>query len=93
MQAKKFLIAACILGLIAAFFAFDLGHYFTLDYFKAQQAAINDYYSAHALQTAAIFLEIRLWRSVTGITQYACAPLRSNPKQFRKQTSPSSISA
>ena len=41
--------------LIGAFFAFDLGHYFTLDYFKSQQAAITAYYAAQPLRTVAIF--------------------------------------
>ena len=42
--------------LIGAFFVFDLGHYFTLDYFKSQQAAIAAYYAAQPLRTVAIFL-------------------------------------
>ena len=41
--------------LIGAFFVFDLGHYFTLDYFKSQQAAIAAYYAAQPLRTVAIF--------------------------------------
>jgi uncharacterized membrane protein YdjX (TVP38/TMEM64 family) len=58
MHKSKLLIAAVIVGLIAAFFAFDLAHYFTLEYFKSQQAAINSYYAAHAFETAAIFFAI-----------------------------------
>src|ERR1700716_4368689 len=58
MQKSKFLIAVAILGLIAAFFAFDLGHYFTLEYFKSQQAAIDGYYAANPLKTTAIFFAI-----------------------------------
>src|ERR1700694_539273 len=58
MQKSKLLIAVAVLGLIAAFFAFDLGHYFTLEYFKSQRTAIDSYYAAHALQTAAIFFAI-----------------------------------
>ncbi|MEO7727575.1 MAG: dihydrolipoyl dehydrogenase [Burkholderiales bacterium] len=58
MPTRKLLIAACILGLIVAFFAFDLGHYFTLEYFKSQQAAIAGYYAANSWQTAAIFFAI-----------------------------------
>ncbi len=58
MHKSKLLIAAVILGLIAAFFAFDLGHYFTLEWFKSQQAAIADYYAAKPVQAVAIFFAI-----------------------------------
>ncbi len=53
-------------ALVAAFFAFDLGHFFTLDYFKSQQAAINDYYAANPLATAAIFFAAYV--AVTGLS-------------------------
>lgn len=58
MRKSKWVVAAAVLGLIAAFFAFDLAHYFTLDYFKSQQAAINSFYSAHAVQTVAVFFAV-----------------------------------
>ncbi len=58
MQTRKLLIAAVILGLFVAFFAFDLGHYFTLDYFKSQQAAIDHYYAMNPLRTVAIFFAV-----------------------------------
>ena len=58
MRKSKLLAAVAIIGLIAAFFAFDLAHYFTLDHFKSQQASINDYYPAHAVETTAIFFAI-----------------------------------
>jgi pyruvate/2-oxoglutarate dehydrogenase complex dihydrolipoamide dehydrogenase (E3) component/uncharacterized membrane protein YdjX (TVP38/TMEM64 family) len=48
-------LIAAIVVLAGAFFAFDLAHFFTLDYFKSQQAAINAYYAANPLKTAAIF--------------------------------------
>ena len=51
MNKAKVLIIVAIGALVAAFFAFDLGHYFTLGYFKSQQAAIAEYYAAHALAT------------------------------------------
>ncbi len=47
-----------MVALVGAFFAFDLGHFFTLDYFKSQQAAIGEYQAAHPLQTAAIFFVV-----------------------------------
>ena len=55
MQRRKLLLIAVVAVLIGAFFAFDLGHYFTLDYFKSQQAAITAYYAAQPLRTVAIF--------------------------------------
>jgi pyruvate/2-oxoglutarate dehydrogenase complex dihydrolipoamide dehydrogenase (E3) component/uncharacterized membrane protein YdjX (TVP38/TMEM64 family) len=58
MHKSQWLIAAAVLGLIAAFFAFDLAHYFTLEYFKSQQAAIAGYYAANAFMTVAIFFGI-----------------------------------
>jgi pyruvate/2-oxoglutarate dehydrogenase complex dihydrolipoamide dehydrogenase (E3) component/uncharacterized membrane protein YdjX (TVP38/TMEM64 family) len=58
MTKTRVLVLASIVALIAAFIAFDLGHYITLDYFKSQQAAINDVYIAHPLRTAAIFFAV-----------------------------------
>jgi pyruvate/2-oxoglutarate dehydrogenase complex dihydrolipoamide dehydrogenase (E3) component/uncharacterized membrane protein YdjX (TVP38/TMEM64 family) len=55
---RRILIVVVIAALLAAFFAFDLGHYFTLGYFKSQQAAIGDYYAANSIKTAAIFFAI-----------------------------------
>ncbi|WP_418064574.1 FAD-dependent oxidoreductase [Sedimenticola thiotaurini] len=40
--------------LIASFFLFDLGQYFSLDYLKSQQSALETYRQAHPLQTAAL---------------------------------------
>ncbi len=51
---------------MAAFFAFDFHRYFTLDFFKAQQAAIDAYYRAHPLQTAAIYFLVYV--VVTGLS-------------------------
>ena len=52
MNGRKLLTLIAIVALIAAFFAFDLGRYFTLDYFKSQQGAIDAFYAAHPAQTA-----------------------------------------
>ena len=57
---------AAIVALIAAFFAFDLGHYFSLDYFKSQQAAIDAFYQANPLKTAALFFAAYV--AVTGLS-------------------------
>ncbi|HZP86536.1 MAG TPA: FAD-dependent oxidoreductase [Burkholderiales bacterium] len=51
----RLLLLIALVALIAAFFAFDFGRYFTLAYFKSQQAAFDAFYRAHPLQTAAVF--------------------------------------
>jgi uncharacterized membrane protein YdjX (TVP38/TMEM64 family) len=55
---SRYLIVAIIVALVAAFIAFDLGNYFTLDYFKSQQAAIAGYYAANSAATIATFFAI-----------------------------------
>src|SRR5205085_2667822 len=47
-----------IVALVAAFFAFGLGRYFTLDYFKTQQAAITGARDAHPVAAAAVFFAV-----------------------------------
>lgn len=44
--------------MIAAFFFFDLNRHFSLEYFKTEQGAINDFYTANPLATAAIYFAI-----------------------------------
>ncbi|PWF44036.1 FAD-dependent oxidoreductase [Massilia glaciei] len=43
---------------VAAYFAFDLGRYFTLDFLKAQQQSFQAYHAAHPAQAVAIFFGI-----------------------------------
>ena len=66
MNKSKVLIIVVLGALVAAFFALDLGHFFTLGYFKSQQAAIAEYYAAHAFTTAAIFFAAYV--AVTGLS-------------------------
>ncbi|MDB5810664.1 MAG: associated Golgi protein [Betaproteobacteria bacterium] len=47
-----------MVALFVAFLVFDVGHFFTLAYFKSQQATISEYQAAYPLQTAAIFILI-----------------------------------
>ncbi|HEV8520348.1 MAG TPA: pyridine nucleotide-disulfide oxidoreductase, partial [Burkholderiales bacterium] len=58
MNKSKLLILIVIAALIAAFFLLDLGRYFSLDYFKSQQAAISNFYSANPIKSVAIFFGI-----------------------------------
>jgi len=66
MSKGRIIVLVVIAALVAAFFAFDLKQYFSLDYFKAQQAAIDGYFAAHPLQTAAIYFLIYV--AVTGLS-------------------------
>ncbi len=58
MKASKIVLIAVAASLIAAFFAFDLGQYFRLDYFKSQQAAIDLCYQANPVVTALGFFSL-----------------------------------
>ena len=66
MSRSKLLIVAVIASLVAAFFVFDLGQYFRLEYFKSQQAAIDAFYRANPLRTAALFFVAYV--AVTGLS-------------------------
>jgi len=55
MKASKIALIAVAAALISAFFAFDLGQYFRLDYFKSQQAAIDLCYRDSPLLVALAF--------------------------------------
>jgi len=55
MKRSRLLLLLGFAALAVAFFAFDLGRYFTLDYFQAQRGAIEARVAAHPLQSAAIF--------------------------------------
>lgn len=55
---SKLVLLLVILILVIAFFAFDLGHYLTLDYLKSRQLAFNDYYLQHRLATLLVYFLI-----------------------------------
>ncbi len=58
MKKSKILVFVALIVMIAAFFVFDLGKYFSLDYFKAQQAAITASYQANPIEVGAIFFAV-----------------------------------
>ena len=60
------MLIVVIAALVAAFFIFDLGRYFSLDFFRTQQAAIDTYYRGQPLQAAAIYFLIYV--VVTGLS-------------------------
>ncbi len=55
MNRNKLLLLALLIAAIAAFFAFDLGRFLSLDYLKSQQAALAAHYAANRVQTLAIY--------------------------------------
>ena len=66
MKAGRLVVLAVIAALVAAYFAFDLGRYLSLDFFKAQQAAIDAYFQADPIQAAAIYFVVYV--AVTGLS-------------------------
>jgi dihydrolipoamide dehydrogenase len=66
MKMSKILLATGIAALVGGFFLFDLGQYFSLEYFKSQQAVIDAYYQAHPWQTTLLFFT--LYVAVTSLS-------------------------
>jgi dihydrolipoamide dehydrogenase len=58
MTRTRGLLLLALVALVAAFFAFDLARYFSLDWFRAQRSVIDAYYAAQPLQTAAIYFVV-----------------------------------
>ena len=66
MNKSRVLLLIVLVALIYGFFAFDLGQYFSLEYFKLQQEGINAYYQANPVQTSVLFFV--LYVAVTGLS-------------------------
>jgi len=66
MNPRKLLLLLALGLLVGAFFVFDLGRFFSLDYFKSQQAAIEAWRAAHPVLTAGLFFAIYV--VVTGLS-------------------------
>jgi dihydrolipoamide dehydrogenase len=66
MTQGRIAVLLVIAALVAAFFALDLRHYFSLEYFESQRAAIEAYRAAHPLECAAIYFAIYV--AVTGLS-------------------------
>ena len=58
MKGSKLLVVAIIAAIGIAFFAFDLGRFLSLDYFRTQQEALETFAHANPLQAGAAFLAI-----------------------------------
>ncbi|MCC7546668.1 MAG: FAD-dependent oxidoreductase [Burkholderiales bacterium] len=66
-MSKSRLVLLIVLAMsVAAFFAFDLGRFFSLEYLAAQQAAIDATWRAHPLRTALLFFLVYV--AVTGLS-------------------------
>jgi pyruvate/2-oxoglutarate dehydrogenase complex dihydrolipoamide dehydrogenase (E3) component/uncharacterized membrane protein YdjX (TVP38/TMEM64 family) len=66
MTKGRVAVLIALAALIAAFFVFDLGRFFSLEFFKQQQSGIEAYFDAHPLRTAAIYFV--LYVAVTGLS-------------------------
>ncbi|KAA3628261.1 MAG: pyridine nucleotide-disulfide oxidoreductase [Proteobacteria bacterium] len=66
MNIKKIGVALVIVALVVAFFVFDLGQFFTLDFFKSQREAILSYFESNPWQTVGIYF--LLYVAVTGLS-------------------------
>ena len=66
MKGTRLLLLVVVAALVAAYFAFDLGQYLSLDYFKSQQAAIESYRASHPWETALVFFLVYV--AVTGLS-------------------------
>ena len=66
MNKGKIAVIGVVAALVVAFLWFDLGHYLSLDYLKAQQAGIDAFYREHPLTVlAAYFLA---YVAITGLS-------------------------
>ncbi|MEO8410386.1 MAG: TVP38/TMEM64 family protein, partial [Propionivibrio sp.] len=66
MNTRRLLLIAVLIALIIAYFGFDLGRYLSLENFKAQQAAIEDWRAAQPL--TAVLLYFVVYVAVTALS-------------------------
>jgi dihydrolipoamide dehydrogenase len=66
MSRGKLIVFVAIAAAVVAFFALDLRQYFSIEFFQSRRAAIDAYYAANPLQTAAVFFA--LYVAVTGLS-------------------------
>jgi len=66
MKSRQLFVILALASLVSTFFVFDLGRFFSLEYVKNQQAAIDAYRSAQPALTAGIFFV--LYVAVTGLS-------------------------
>jgi pyruvate/2-oxoglutarate dehydrogenase complex dihydrolipoamide dehydrogenase (E3) component/uncharacterized membrane protein YdjX (TVP38/TMEM64 family) len=66
MNKTKLILLVVVAALIGSFFLFDLGQYFTLEFFRSQREAIDAYYQARPWQSLVIYFFIYV--AVTGLS-------------------------
>jgi pyruvate/2-oxoglutarate dehydrogenase complex dihydrolipoamide dehydrogenase (E3) component/uncharacterized membrane protein YdjX (TVP38/TMEM64 family) len=66
MKPGRIALLALVAALVAAYFAFDLGRFLSLEYFKSQQAAFEAFFREHPVGTAAAYFAIYV--AVTGLS-------------------------
>jgi len=66
MTLRRFVLIALLLGAALTYYAFDLGRYLSLDYFKSQQAAIETWRAAQPARAALIYF--LAYVAVTGLS-------------------------
>ena len=66
MSKTRLVLGVLIIVLISAFFAFDLGQFFTLEFFKSRQAELLAYRDQQPVQAALIFFAVYV--AVTGLS-------------------------
>ena len=70
---KKIIVLSALLVVVVLFFAFDLGQYLTLDYIKAQQQALDQYYVENRVMALIVFFV--LYVVITGASLPGAAVL------------------
>jgi pyruvate/2-oxoglutarate dehydrogenase complex dihydrolipoamide dehydrogenase (E3) component/uncharacterized membrane protein YdjX (TVP38/TMEM64 family) len=63
---SRLIVVVVLAAAVAAYFAFDLGRYFSLEYLKSQQATIDTWYRANPALTLAAFFAAYV--AVTGLS-------------------------
>ena len=66
MNTRRLLLIAVLAGLLIAYFAFDLGRFLSIDYFKSQQEAIEAWREAQPFKAALLFF--LAYVAVTGLS-------------------------
>ena len=66
MSKTRLLLVLILILMAGAYFLFDLGQYFSLEFFRSQQEKIELYFAENPLQTALIFFCIYV--AVTGLS-------------------------
>ena len=58
MSKGKLAVVAILAAVVVAFFALDLRHYLTLEYFQAQRVALDAQLHAHPVAATAVFFAV-----------------------------------